>query len=112
MCCQVVVGRVDVGGTRAEHRACSRRAVGSAKGYVGAMKRVLLTGMSGTGKSTVINELSARGYKAVDTDYHGLSELVTAPQDQVTGLGPGRTGSGERTASKSCCPPTTPRCCL
>ena len=32
------------------------------------MKRVLLTGMSGTGKSTVINELAARGYKAVDID--------------------------------------------
>jgi dephospho-CoA kinase len=35
------------------------------------MKRVLLTGMSGTGTSTVINELGARGYKAVDTDYTG-----------------------------------------
>ena len=33
------------------------------------MKRVLLTGMSGTGKSTVVGELAARGYKAVDTDY-------------------------------------------
>jgi shikimate kinase len=32
------------------------------------MKRVLLTGMSGTGKSTVIRELAARGHKAVDTD--------------------------------------------
>jgi shikimate kinase len=32
------------------------------------VKRVLLTGMSGTGKSTVIRELVARGYKAVDTD--------------------------------------------
>jgi len=32
------------------------------------MKRVLLTGMSGTGKSTVIRALAARGYKAVDTD--------------------------------------------
>ena len=32
------------------------------------MKRVLLTGMSGTGKSTVIRQLTARGYKAVDTD--------------------------------------------
>lgn len=32
------------------------------------VKRVLLTGMSGTGKSVVIQELVARGYKAVDTD--------------------------------------------
>ena len=32
------------------------------------MKRVLLTGMSGTGKSSVISALSARGFKAVDTD--------------------------------------------
>jgi shikimate kinase len=54
------------------------------------MKRVLLTGMSGTGKSTVINELAARGYKAVDANDHGLSELVTVPQDQPTGLAPGQ----------------------
>ena len=33
------------------------------------MKRVFITGMSGTGKSTVIQALTARGYKAVDTDY-------------------------------------------
>jgi dephospho-CoA kinase len=32
------------------------------------VKRVLLTGMSGTGKSTVIGALAARGYRAVDTD--------------------------------------------
>lgn len=54
------------------------------------MKRVLLTGMSGTGKSTVIEELAARGYKAVDTDYDGLSELVNVPDDQPTGLNPGK----------------------
>jgi shikimate kinase len=54
------------------------------------VKRVLLTGMSGTGKSTVIAELAARGYKAIDTDYNGLSELVTVPEDQPTGLDPGQ----------------------
>jgi shikimate kinase len=32
------------------------------------MRRILLTGMSGTGKSSVTQELAARGYKAVDTD--------------------------------------------
>jgi shikimate kinase len=35
---------------------------------VDPVKRVLLTGMSGTGKSSVVRELTARGYKAVDTD--------------------------------------------
>jgi dephospho-CoA kinase len=54
--------------------------------YAVAMKRVLLTGMSGTGKSALIRELSARGYKAVDTDYDGFSELVDVADDQLTGL--------------------------
>jgi dephospho-CoA kinase len=40
------------------------------------MKRVLLTGMSGTGKSTVIRELSRRGYKAIDADDYGWSHWV------------------------------------
>src|SRR2546427_11613622 len=44
--------------------------------YDAEVKRVLLTGMSATGKSTGISELAARGYKAVDTDYHGWAELV------------------------------------
>lgn len=38
------------------------------------MKRVLLTGMSGTGKSSVVRELVARGYKAVAID-DGWSEV-------------------------------------
>jgi shikimate kinase len=54
------------------------------------MKRILLTGISGTGKSTVIEELAARGYEAVDTDEGGLSEIVSVPEDELTGLGPGQ----------------------
>ena len=38
------------------------------------MKRVLITGMSGTGKSAVVGQLVARGYTAVDTD-DGWCEL-------------------------------------
>ena len=40
------------------------------------MKRILLTGMSGSGKSTIIDELAARGYKAVDADCDEYSEWV------------------------------------
>lgn len=40
------------------------------------MKRILLTGMSGTGKSTVIGELAARGYGAIDMDEPGWSEYA------------------------------------
>jgi shikimate kinase len=32
---------------------------------------VLVTGMSGVGKSTLLTELSRRGYETVDTDYGG-----------------------------------------
>lgn len=39
------------------------------------MKRVLLTGMSGTGKSSVVRALVARGHKAVDTDDGYVEEL-------------------------------------
>lgn len=40
------------------------------------MKRILLTGMSGTGKSTVIAELAALGHKAVDVDDPAWSEYT------------------------------------
>jgi AAA domain len=36
--------------------------------------RVLLTGMSGTGKSALVQELRQRGYAAYDADDHGFSE--------------------------------------
>lgn len=54
------------------------------------MKRVLLTGMSGTGKSSVIGELAALGYKAVDTDGGWCESLPDRRQqwreDAVTAL--------------------------
>ena len=42
----------------------------------GAARRVLVTGMSGTGKSTVLAELRRRGHRVVDTDEGGWSEDV------------------------------------
>lgn len=47
--------------------------VPGAGSYAKPVKRVLVTGMSGTGKSSVVRELAARGFKAVDTD-DGWSE--------------------------------------
>jgi broad-specificity NMP kinase len=43
------------------------------------MKRILITGMSGTGKSSVIEELRGRGYEAVDTDSDAWCEWVSVP---------------------------------
>lgn len=40
------------------------------------MPVVLVTGMSGTGKSTALAELARRGHRIVDTDYGGFSEEV------------------------------------
>jgi shikimate kinase len=49
------------------------------------MKRVLITGMSGTGKSSVIQELVARGYQAHDLDTPEWSEWIdTDPSDALT----------------------------
>ena len=47
------------------------------------MKRVLITGMSATGKSTAVNAMAAHGFRAVDTDTDEWSEWV-------------RTSSGEQ----------------
>jgi len=48
------------------------------------VKRILITGMSGTGKSTVISELAARRYKAVDADSDEFSEWVEISGDTGT----------------------------
>ena len=54
------------------------------------MKRILITGMSGTGKSSVVAALSARGYRAIDTDADGISELVEVDHGETTGVGGGQ----------------------
>ncbi|CAM5550954.1 hypothetical protein ATER59S_04503 [Aquamicrobium terrae] len=49
------------------------------------MKRVLITGMSGTGKSSVMEELAARGHQAYDLDTPEWSQWVDAdPADFLT----------------------------
>lgn len=49
------------------------------------MKRVLITGMSGTGKTAVIHELEARGFEAFDLDTPEWSHWVEArPADGLT----------------------------
>jgi broad-specificity NMP kinase len=54
------------------------------------MKRVLITGMSGTGKSSLLDELAARGYRTVDTDYGDYFELIDGErlwrEDRISAL--------------------------
>ena len=45
------------------------------------MQRILLTGMSGTGKSSLIAALAARGHRAIDLDTSDWSEWVTVAPD-------------------------------
>ncbi len=51
--------------------------------------RVLITGMSGTGKSTVTAELARRGYWTIDLDSPAYSALVPAADGAVIGVGGG-----------------------
>jgi AAA domain len=45
------------------------------------MRRVLVTGMSGTGKSVALAELGRRGFRVVDTDLPGWSDWISAEGD-------------------------------
>lgn len=47
---------------------------------------IFITGMSGTGKSTVLGELARLGYRVVDTDYGDWMEDVPAPDGIGTEL--------------------------
>ena len=44
------------------------------------MTKVLVTGMSGSGKSTALAELARRGHRVVDTDYGGWTEEIANPE--------------------------------
>jgi dephospho-CoA kinase len=48
---------------------------------LGDMSVVLVTGMSGTGKSAALVELARRGRRVVDTDYGGYAEESPSPDD-------------------------------
>src|SRR6516164_6957430 len=56
------------------------------------MKTVLLTGISGTGKSTVTTALAARGERAVDLDADEFSEWVDVADDDATAGSPVEAG--------------------
>lgn len=62
------------------------------------MRRVLITGMAGTGKTSLLNVLADRGYQAVDTDYGGYFETADGErmwrQDRISALlaAPGPAG--------------------
>jgi broad-specificity NMP kinase len=65
------------------------------------VKRMLITGMSGTGKTSLLHKLDARGYRTADTDYgdyfqtiHGeslwredrISALLASAPDELPGV--------------------------
>jgi hypothetical protein len=60
------------------------------------MPRVLVTGMSGTGKSTALGVLRSRGHRTVDTDTDQWSHWVVTLPDEST------TGSGGKKPSPNC----------
>jgi adenylate kinase family enzyme len=54
------------------------------------VKRVLITGMSGAGKSSLLDDLAARGYRTVDTDYGDYFQTVDGErlwrEDRISAL--------------------------
>ena len=87
------------------------------------MKRVLITGMSGTGKSSLLHELAARGYRTVDTDYGDYFQVVDGErlwrEDRISALLssapdelPGALFARARPATRSSSTPaSTTSCC-
>ena len=64
---------------------------------------VFVTGMSGTGKSSVLTELARRGHRVVDTDYGGWTAVESEPlwrEDRIREL---LDGQGDETLFISGC---------
>jgi shikimate kinase len=59
------------------HAGADRYASGEGR-YGALVAVVLVTGMSGTGKSTALAELARRGYRVVDTDHGGYAEEIAS----------------------------------
>jgi hypothetical protein len=49
---------------------------GWSPGQASGTQRVLITGMSGAGRSSLLDELAACGHRTVDTDYGGYFHTV------------------------------------
>lgn len=63
----------------AEDFSADALSCGPPGGYGAGVAVVLVTGMSGTGKSTALVELGRRGHRVVDTDYSGWIEDAPLP---------------------------------
>lgn len=50
------------------------------------MRKILVTGMSGTGKSTALVERGERGHRVVDTDTDAWSHWVPMPDGSCGGV--------------------------
>jgi len=80
------------------------------RGYRATVRRILVTGMSGTGKSTALAELALRGFRVVETDEPGWKQLCDGEwmwrEDRIAEL---LAADGDRTLYVSGCVPNQGR---
>jgi hypothetical protein len=96
------------------HPSCERSSRQHRRAHSLRTVNVLITGMSGTGKSAVVGELRRGGYKAYDADDHGFSEprsqvarvavpiVVTPVELHLVLTGNSATDSNDRAAMSQC----------